>query len=85
MKAGITIKVIKCIPNVNIPLSNSKIFVRKVDRKGSLGGVCKKNDMILSINGVDVSGMIQTDAEKLFTPDNVRKIEYMTWEKFNGI
>ena len=51
---------------------------------GSFGGACKKHDMILSINGVRLSGMNKKDAEKLITQDNVRKIEYMTWEELNG-
>lgn len=68
-KAEIIIKMEDCIPRTNLQLSFGDeplncCFVRKVNEKGdagSLNGRCKKNDIIYSINGDDVSGMEKED------------------------
>ena len=78
-KAEITIKMKDHIPGTDINFSSLSCFVSKVNPNGddgSLRGQCKKNDMILSINGIDLSVKDENDVKGLVA-DKTKKREFV--------
>ena len=78
-KAEIMIKMKDCIPGTDIHLSSLSCFVWKVNPNGddgSLRGQCEKNDMILSINGIDLSVMNEIGVKGLVA-DQTKKREFV--------
>ena len=75
-KTGIAIKTKKRIPNTTLQLSLNCCFVSGVNENGdaySLNRRCKKNDIIYSINGDDVSGMEKEDILDEYVRDEGRR------------
>jgi len=75
-KTGIAIKTKQRIPNTTLQLSLNCCFVSNVNEKGdtdSLNGRCKKNDIIYTINGDDVSGMEKEDILNEYIRDEGRR------------
>ena len=84
-KADITIKTKDEIPKTTLKLPLRCCFVNKINENGdkdSLNERCKRNDMIYSINGDDVSGMEKEDIlERYVKDEGRRKFVFLTPEK----